>query len=86
VDRQDDDFFICYTEIDSVGKLRQHGSPHFTIRSLERQRIGDDACDEGVDGSTELPTEPFASRLVPPAHVQRVIFGLRPENNPPSHG
>jgi len=82
---QNHNLFTFDPEIDCVRKLRQHGSPSFTVRSLEGERIVGDARHKRIDGGAELSAEPFASGLVPRAHFKRVIFGLGPENNPPRH-
>jgi hypothetical protein len=85
VESQHDNLFTHHTEIDSVRKTRQHRSTDFAVRSLERQGIRRHAHNEFIDGEAELQTESFASRFVLLADFERVIFGLRPENNPLSH-
>jgi hypothetical protein len=85
MERQDHDLFTLDPEVDCVRKQRQHRSPRFTVRELERQWIVGDAHHKLVDGAAKLSPDPFASSLVPRAHFKRVIFGLGPENNPPCH-
>jgi len=79
VERQHDDLFTHDAEIDCIRKTRQHRSPRFAMRSLERQRIRYHARNDLIDGEAELGTESFASCFVPLVNFKRVIFGLRPE-------
>ena len=85
VERQNDNVFPHGAEIDRVGKSSQHCSSSFAMRSRERQRIRRHPRHEFVDGQPELHTEPGASPFVPLAYFKRVVLGLRPEYNPPSH-
>ena len=55
------------------------------MRARKGERIGGDARDEGVHGLAELLPETSAPCLVPLAHLNRLVFGWRPEDDSKRH-
>lgn len=55
------------------------------MRARKGERIRRDARDEGVHGLAKLLPEPGAPRLVPLAHLNRLVFGLRPKDDSKRH-
>lgn len=85
MDGQHDDDFACKPKVDGVGKALQHRSAGLAVDSGKRQGTLDDPRDQGVDLLPELLPEARTPLVVPVAHFQQFVFGLRPEDDVSGH-
>ena len=78
---QDHHLVIRGPEIDGVGEPGQHGATGLDVNTLEQEGVLDDSRDQRLDSLAELSSHTSTARLVPRPHGERVVLGLRPEDN-----
>jgi hypothetical protein len=85
VDRQHHHCGISHAKVRWVGETRQHGTTSLSMNARKMKWTGRSALDDSVQFFGELSPQTEALRLIPLAHIQRLVFGLWPEDNCQRH-